>query len=162
VPRPYSSCRGLAFSATAIFLCCGIVLCAAAMLFMQRQENDAPQHCMAFCAMVSSCVGKKQPAAAFRSMRRHYCSCRGVVYSKKQHAAACCAVVLRSAARNHALLRFVTLRVMVCRAVVRKKNNQPVWLWWPWPRGGHGVWVASLILWFLAAALCIPPQRSAA
>jgi len=43
---------------------CGIVLHVAA-------RNDMPQHCMAFRAIVSSCLSKKEPAAAFHGRLCH-------------------------------------------------------------------------------------------
>ncbi len=135
-----SSGRGKALWAATIFfvprqssLCRGKALRAAAKLFFPRQENDVPwrcaivlhvaarndlpQHCTAFRAVVSLCLGKKRPAAAFRGMSRRAAPlfvmpqpsllCRGVVslcHGKKRRAAAFHAVVLWSAAKNNTLL----------------------------------------------------------
>jgi len=41
------------------------------IILFVASRNDVPQRCMAFLAVISLCLGKKQHAAAFRSMSRH-------------------------------------------------------------------------------------------
>jgi len=95
-------------------------------------------------------------AAPLLFMLQPSLSCRGVVYGKKRHAAACCTVVLRSAARNNVLLHSVALRIMVHHAMAMfchlatvrmgKNNNQPVQHWLPlWHSGSHFGLVGSCV-----------------
>jgi len=98
------------------FLCCGIVLRAVAMLFVQWQENDAPQRCMAFRAVVSSCIGKKRPAVVPRRCLRQETTCRSMRHcrssfcSKKRRAAA-----VRDIARHGVLCRGFVCCAMATR-----------------------------------------------
>jgi len=108
-PRPCSLCRGVVLPAAALCYmprrrstCRGKKLKHRGIVLLVASRNDAPQRFSAFLAVVSSCLGKKRPAAAFRSMLRHVLwrnsLCRGQV---------CCAAVVFFVPRQETTCRSI-------------------------------------------------------
>jgi len=113
-------------------------------------RNDMPQCCMAFCTIVSLCLGKKQPAAAFHGMSHH----AALLFFIPWPSAAACFFVPLQETMCHSILHHHSLfcgkkqcaaafhdiachgascrGIICCAMAARIKNNQPVWCWPPW------------------------------
>jgi len=139
-PRQSSSCCGKAlFAAAKLFvpwqssLCCSKALRAAprndapwhCMASFSRvaahvvARNDVPQHRTAFRTIVSSCLGKKRPAAAFRSMSCHAAPLFFVPWpSSSCRSMFICDTTRNDAPQHSMLLFFVPQQEMMCCCIL--------------------------------------------
>jgi len=87
------------------------------MAYVAAARNDVPQHCMTFLAIISSCLGKKQPAAAFCGMSH----CAAPLFFKQQPSLSCCSMFLCATARNNVPQHCTAFRAVMSLCLDKKQ-----------------------------------------